>query len=196
MRVLRVLLALATTPFLASVSQAQASEFTGTIEAIAAPNLTVAGRTVVTDARTEIEGLHASIGLADLHVGDVVEVEGTRQADGSVLAQEIQVQTVAPPPPPGGVGTITGMVFFGTVWSPTAPGVLGGSVQLTGTVSQTITADFTGHFTFTGLPAGTYSVCLVPPTFLHQTFPANNGCYTATLGGTVFAVSGLNFGVM
>ncbi len=68
-------------------------EFSGAIGMIAAPNLTVAGRTVVTDAETEIERDDAKIGVADLHVGDVVEVEGTLQADGSVLAREIQVQT-------------------------------------------------------------------------------------------------------
>lgn len=69
------------------------AEFSGAIAAIAAPNLTVAGRTVVTDAQTEIERDDAKITLADLHVGDVVEVEGTLQGDGSVLAREIQVQT-------------------------------------------------------------------------------------------------------
>ena len=69
------------------------AELSGAITAIAAPNLTVAGRTVVTDAQTEIERDDAKITLADLHVGDVVEVEGTPQADGSVLAREIEVKT-------------------------------------------------------------------------------------------------------
>ena len=69
------------------------AEFSGAIEAIAAPNLTVAGRKVVTDAQTEIERDDAKITLADLHVGDVVAVEGTPQADGSVLAREIEVRT-------------------------------------------------------------------------------------------------------
>jgi hypothetical protein len=65
-------------------------EFTGMIEAITPPTLTVAGRVVVTDAATQIErdGMH--LALTDLHVGDTVEVKGTLQSDGSVLAREIR----------------------------------------------------------------------------------------------------------
>jgi len=75
--------------------QAQAAEveFTGAIGAINPPMLTVGGRTVVTDAATEIERDGMRLGLADLHVGDTVEVKGTVQSDGSVLAREIRLKS-------------------------------------------------------------------------------------------------------
>jgi hypothetical protein len=96
----------------------------------------------------------------------------------------------------GGIGTISGMVFFGTVWSPTAPGVLSGTVNVTGPVTVSQPALMTGNFSFTGLPAGTYTVCAAPSSFFHQTLPSNNGCYTVTLGGTQWAAGPLYFGVM
>jgi len=75
--------------------QAEAAEveFTGAIGAINPPMLTVGGRTVVTDAATEIERDGMRLGLADLHVGDTVEVKGTLQSDGSVLAREIRLKS-------------------------------------------------------------------------------------------------------
>ena len=68
-------------------------EFKGSIEAINPPNLTVAGRLVQTDSSTEFKRQGDRIGLADLKVQDVVEVDGTAQADGSVLARKIQVES-------------------------------------------------------------------------------------------------------
>jgi hypothetical protein len=97
----------------------------------------------------------------------------------------------------GTTGSITGMVFYGTAWSPTAAGVLSGTIQLTGgpvTVSKP--AELSGNFSFTGLAAGTYTVCAVPSSFFHQMLPLNNGCYTVTLGGTQWAAGPLYFGVM
>lgn len=69
------------------------AEVSGAITAIALPNLTVAGHTIVTDAQTVIERDDAKLTLADLKVGDMVEVEGTLQKDGSILAREIRVET-------------------------------------------------------------------------------------------------------
>jgi hypothetical protein len=66
-------------------------EFSGRVESITPPSLIVAGRTVRTDAGTRIKRDDQTIGLTDLRVGEVVEVEGTRQADGVVLAQKIKV---------------------------------------------------------------------------------------------------------
>jgi hypothetical protein len=47
---------------------------------------------VQTDAHTEFKGHGDRIGLADLKVQDVVEVKGTAQADGSVLASKRSTQ--------------------------------------------------------------------------------------------------------
>ena len=68
-------------------------EFRGSVEAINPPNLTVAGRLVQTDSSTEFKRQGDRIGLADLKVQDVVEVDGTAQADGSVLATKIEVES-------------------------------------------------------------------------------------------------------
>lgn len=68
------------------------AEFSGAIESIKAPSLMVAGRQVVTDARTEIRRGDQRITLAQLAVGETVKVEGRTQADGSVLAEEIKTR--------------------------------------------------------------------------------------------------------
>jgi hypothetical protein len=68
-------------------------EVEGAIESIALPKVTVAGKVVVTDAGTEIERGDTHITAADLKVGDMVKVEGTLQADGTILAREIKVKT-------------------------------------------------------------------------------------------------------
>ena len=99
-----------------------------------------------------------------------------------------------------GFGTISGLVFYDIsgsgVWSLGAPSVAGWSIQLSGPVSLTTPIDpFSGNFTFSGVPAGTYTVCELQPSYWIQTLPANNGCYPVTLvGGGV--VSNVYFGVM
>ena len=67
-------------------------EFRGSVESITPPSLVVAGRTVRTDAATRIKRDDRTIALTDLKVGELVEVEGTRQADGNVLARKIKVE--------------------------------------------------------------------------------------------------------
>lgn len=67
-------------------------ELSGRIESITPPSLRVSGRTVITNGSTRIERDDRRIGLTDLRVGERVEVEGMRQADGSILAREIEVE--------------------------------------------------------------------------------------------------------
>jgi hypothetical protein len=67
-------------------------EFQGAVESISPPDLTVAGRLVHTDAGTDIKKHGDHITLADIQVGDLVEVEGALQADGSVLARKVRVE--------------------------------------------------------------------------------------------------------
>lgn len=63
-------------------------KFTGTVQSIAPPNsLMVGGTRVVVNGSTVIP----KGGLAGLQVGQRVEVEGTTQGDGSVLARKIEV---------------------------------------------------------------------------------------------------------
>ena len=73
--------------------------FTGTIQSItAAASSFVAGNvTVHVDGNTRITSLGKPLNLADLKVGDKVIVAGSKQADGSVLAQKIEVLPVVVP---------------------------------------------------------------------------------------------------
>jgi hypothetical protein len=66
-------------------------EFTGRIERLSP--LTVAGQTVRTDGNTRIlDDRNQPVPFSSLKVNDNVEVEGHRQADGSVLAKKIKIE--------------------------------------------------------------------------------------------------------
>jgi hypothetical protein len=58
------------------------AEFTGTVEQMSADSWVISGVTVLVSSETEIDG--------DIAVGDVVEVEGTQNPDGSITAREIE----------------------------------------------------------------------------------------------------------
>ena len=60
----------------------------GPIDAIAAPNLTVLGQTVITNSNTMFESL--PLGLGGLAVNDVVEVAGMPNQLGQILATHIE----------------------------------------------------------------------------------------------------------
>lgn len=66
-------------------------EFLGSIQSLSP--LTVAGTVVSTDGNTRIlDDNNNPIGLSELAVGMRVEIEGWRQADGSVLAKKIKIE--------------------------------------------------------------------------------------------------------
>ena len=67
-------------------------ELEGRIQSVTPPALTVADKTVLTDSATRIIGRDGTILLSNLQVGQDVEVEGKRLADGSVLATRIEVE--------------------------------------------------------------------------------------------------------
>lgn len=67
-------------------------ELRGAIEAIDAPGLKVAGRSVSTTSDTVFQRAGAPIAFTDLHLGDSVEVEGSLQAGGSVLARKVTLE--------------------------------------------------------------------------------------------------------
>jgi Domain of unknown function (DUF5666) len=98
-------------------------EFTGTVQAMPASGLlgnwTIAGKSVQSDGSTSFDQQDGTIG-----VGAVVEVKGTTQSDGSVLASKIEVKSgVGGPgmPPPGDEGGD----FTGAIQSLPAGGLLG-----------------------------------------------------------------------
>jgi hypothetical protein len=69
------------------------AELEGVIDSIAAPRLVVSGHAVVTDSTTVIRaGEETVISFGDLRVGEPVEVAGTAQTDGSLLARLVEVE--------------------------------------------------------------------------------------------------------
>ena len=74
-------------------------EFTGTLTALSgsAPGatLTIAGRTVRTDGNTLVRRRGDPVAFSRLQVGQVVEVDGVQQSDGSVLASRITIEDEA-----------------------------------------------------------------------------------------------------
>ena len=69
----------------------------GQVTAVGANSFTIGDTVIATDANTDFEGSGFQ-SLADLKVGDFASAEVIRQADGSLLAKEVQKFT---PPPPG-----------------------------------------------------------------------------------------------
>src|SRR6266849_3806192 len=61
--------------------------FAGQVSAVNPPDLTVAGRTVKTDANTKITRGDAAIGVAGIKVGEMAAVQGALQTDGSMHFQ-------------------------------------------------------------------------------------------------------------
>jgi hypothetical protein len=67
------------------------SRFTGTVQSITAPTLTISGVTVTTTSATAFtSNAGTAITLDSIAIGDFVEVEGAPQADGSVIARSIK----------------------------------------------------------------------------------------------------------
>ena len=112
-----------------------------------------------------------------------------------------------PPPPPScvssapstaGTASIDGKVYLdASPWS----GLAGWCVQLTGTVTATAVTDASGAYRFSGLPAGTYTVCEDQQSGWSETFPsASYGAACPTGFGWTFTLddatgaSFVNFG--
>ena len=107
----------------------------GAIQAIAGARLTVLGRVVATDGLTQfLDRNNAASRLADLRVGQVVEVEGTGQADGSLYARKVKQEDGAADDKGGGGGGAddggASVNFVGSVQS-TSPLVVAGQTVLT-----------------------------------------------------------------
>jgi len=75
-------------------------DFRAAIESISAPDLIAGGKTVHTTANTRIKVLGRDATFAKLAVVQVGRFKGTLQADGSVLAENIETTAAANPPPP------------------------------------------------------------------------------------------------
>ncbi|HEX9703926.1 MAG TPA: SdrD B-like domain-containing protein [Gemmatimonadales bacterium] len=103
-----------------------------------------------------------------------------------------------PPPPPQPLGTagIDGMVYHNLSFS----GMANWVVQLGGDVTTSVVTDAAGTYAFTGLPAGSYWVCVALPSGWAQQMPTmaapcSNGIgYTFTLAAGELA-GWVNFAV-
>jgi Prealbumin-like fold domain len=104
-----------------------------------------------------------------------------------------------PPPPPapsptcgsapagGGTVSINGQVYVdASPW----PGLAGWCVQLSGPVSGSATTDASGNYVFTGLPAGTYTVCEVVQANWHETYPAGGPSCPGGFGYSMTLIDG------
>ena len=68
------------------------------------------------------------------------------------------------------------------------PGLPNWMVDLSGTVSATAVTDAAGAYSFTGLPAGTYTICELVQSGWRQTFPpSGTSCLTGV--GYTFSLS-------
>jgi Domain of unknown function (DUF5666) len=69
------------------------AELRGTIQSVSAPNFTVNGRLIRTNASTRfLDRNNNATGFGALSAGQPVEVEGNAQADGSVLAFKVKLE--------------------------------------------------------------------------------------------------------
>ena len=132
---------------------------------------------------------------AELHPGETINKCPVPVTDPGT-PPPLPPPTLPPPPPPpptsacgsapAGGGTVS---IDGQVYQDFAPwtGLQGWCVQLSGPVSGSVVTDASGNYAFTGLPAGTYTVCEVLQTSWRESFPASGpGCpsgfgYTMTL---------------
>jgi len=70
------------------------------------------------------------------------------------------------------------------------PGLQDWCVQLSGPVSATAVTDASGNYLFSGLPAGTYTVCETVQAGWHETFPTGGPTCATGLGWTITVTDG------
>jgi len=111
-----------------------------------------------------------------------------------------------PPPPPASTVDISGSVFFDLdsngIMGPDEVGLSGWQVQVSGPVTQTASTDGNGSYSFVGLTAGNYTVCVLPPMGWTQVSPTGGSTCGSGFGYSLPAptaagnvsFAGVNFG--
>lgn len=135
---------------------------------------------------------------------DAFEDEKFGEAFGQATAAESQARNalralgvIQPPAPPAPLnGTISGMKFEdannNSVKDGNETGLANWIIQLTGQTNATAITDSNGVYSFTNLPAGTYTLSEVLQANWTQTTPAN-GTYTVEIASGT-AATGKDFG--
>ena len=97
-------------------------------------------------------------------------------------------QPPPPPPAPSGHTSFTGFVFYDLdlngVMGPDENGLSGWTVQISGPMTQTAVTDGNGQYTFSGLTAGSYTICVLAPAGWNQVFPTSGPACAAGIGYT------------
>jgi len=164
MRALIVLLALVATPYVAGVAQGR----------------TLKGKSSVRPADVTQPGL----GHDDAHCAMRAELH----PDTDINKCDAPTP---PPPPPSTGGEISGAVFNDAngdgLRDPSEVGVGGWFVMLAGSTVPPVQTDANGNYGFTGLSAGSYTVCAQQRNFNFQTTPLGTEC--GTQGGFTIVLS-------
>lgn len=155
MRVLSVLVALVAVPLAVSAAQGRAQSASDR------------GKCATADAH------RSPSSLAHAEQRSAKDKDGERNGCSPFAAPAPAPAPAPPPPPPPppapeGSVAITGRVYNAITGK---PGLAGWTVTLSGAVSTALRTDANGVYTFSGLPAGTYTVCEQIPAGWVQTAP-------------------------
>ena len=181
MRVLMVLIALVATPFLVSVAQGSRS-----------------ARNAQSDFRDVRHADEQSGDVQRAKHGDDKECKEKHANKGHHYGwrhgQHDDCDT-PPPPTPVVLGGISGTVFVdwnydGAQQTPDEPGIESWLVMLSGPVNATAVTDAAGSYSFTGLPAGTYTICEAQRFGWMQTGPLTASSCTSSYGYTITITAG------
>ncbi|MGH7568344.1 MAG: carboxypeptidase-like regulatory domain-containing protein [Gemmatimonadales bacterium] len=99
-----------------------------------------------------------------------------------------------PPPPPAGTSGIEGRVYDPTILD-RPNGLANWVIEISGPVTATATTNASGNYVFSGLPAGTYTICEVQQTGWSQVFPRSGTQCPPGLGirpGYTFPIADAN----
>ena len=168
MRVLVVLLALAVVPLGVSASQSRR------------PEDSPGARPFQDPKNCGIHLRHVDRANANSSAPATVPAHG-----GTHGVMDVPCGTVPPPPPPPpppapGTASILGGVFDGISWAPLA----GWTVRVSGTTTSSTVTDGSGNYSFVGLLAGPYVVCVDVPTGYGQNWPEFSAPCASGLGYT------------
>jgi hypothetical protein len=109
-----------------------------------------------------------------LAFGLLAPVAGAQQLEAGVSSSAVAPETSADPSaaPPAPATPKSNGALYGTVLDSNNGVIAGAKVTLSGPVTRTVTSDSGGNFSFTGLPAGTFSIQVSGPGMSPASVPA------------------------